>query len=167
MKITETVEHSATPDEVFATFSDIEYQQLKCERSGAVDHDVVIELDDQGGTIIVTTRQMPTDNFPDFARKFVGDTLTVVEKQEWGAPSEGGEREAALTVEIPSTPVHLTGAARLTPHGSGTQQVVDGDLKASVPLLGSKIENAVAPILIKAIRMEAPLVEKFRATETD
>lgn len=167
MRITETVDHHASPDEIFAMFSDVSYQQLKCERSGAVDHDVVVEVDDQGGTIIVTTRKMPTDNFPEFARKFVGDTVTVIEKQEWDAPTDDGEREAALTVEIPSTPVQLTGAARLTPHGEGTQQVVDGELKASIPLLGSKIEKAVAPILIKAIRMEGPLGEKWRAQQAD
>lgn len=168
MKISETVEHAASPDEVFAMFCDVGYQQLKCERSGALDHDVAIEVDDHGSTVIVTTRQLPTTDFPDFARKFVGETVTVVETQEWGASTDGDEREAALTVEIPSTPVKLTGAARLTAHdGGGTAHVVDGELKANIPLLGSKIESAVAPFLIKAIRMEGPLGEKWRAAHAD
>lgn len=165
MKISETLTHTASADEVFAIFSDVDYQNLKCERSGALDHEVVIELDDQGGTIIVTNRQLPTDGFPDFAKRFVGETVTVIEKQEWAAASGDGARTAALTVEIPQTPVRLNGAARLTPTGSGCDQVVEGDLKANIPLIGGKIEGAVAPILVKAIRLEGRLVERWLADQ--
>jgi hypothetical protein len=164
MKITETVEHAATPDQVFAAFCDEGYQVLKCQRSGALEHDVVIELED-GQTIIVTRRQLPTEGFPDFVRGFVGDRVEVVETQRWGDPGDDGAREAALTVEIPRTPVTLTGGVHLRPGGPGTVQAVDGELKANVPLLGGRIEKAVAPVIVSAVRLEAKVVRDWLARD--
>lgn len=46
MRITESVEHAATPEQVFTAFGDEGYQVLKCERSGSLEHDVVIEIED-------------------------------------------------------------------------------------------------------------------------
>lgn len=160
MRITESVEHAATPEQVFTAFGDEGYQVLKCERSGSLEHDVVIEIED-GQTIVVTRRQMPTRDFPDFVRGFVGERVEVVETQRWGVPGEDGGREAALSVEIPGTPVHLTGGVHLRPSGSGTVQAVDGELKASVPLLGGRIEKAVAPVLVRAIRLEGKVVREW------
>lgn len=162
MRITETVEHAATPDQVFAVFCDEEYQVLKCERSGSLEHDVVIELED-GLTIVVIRRQLPTKDFPDFVRGFVGDRVEVVETQRWGDAGDDGAREAALTVEIPRTPVSLTGGVHLRPGGLGTVQSVDGELKANVPLLGGRIEKAVAPVIVSAVRLEARVVRDWLA----
>lgn len=162
MRITETVEHAATPDEVFAMFCDFDYQSLKCERSGATDHEVVIELEEDGATLVVTRRQLPTTGFPDFAKGFVGESVEVVESQRWGQSEQDGTREAALSVDIAGTPVHLTGGVHLAPGGAGTVQTVDGELKANVPLLGGRIEKAVAPILIKAVRLEGRVGAEWR-----
>jgi hypothetical protein len=38
--------------------------------------------------------------------------------------------------------------------GTGTRQTIDGDLKASVPLIGGRIEKAIEPALQGAIRVE-------------
>lgn len=160
MRITETVEHAASPEQVFAAFCDEDYQVLKCERSGSLEHDVVIEVE-HGQTVVVTRRQLPTKDFPDFVRGFVGDRVEVVETQRWGGPGEDGAREGSLNVEIPGTPVHLTGGVHLRPGGEGTVQTVDGELKANVPLLGGRIEKAVAPVLVRAVRLEGKVVRDW------
>lgn len=157
MRIHETVEHSATPQQVFEMICSPDYQELKCTRSGALEHEVAIEVEDDARTI-VTRRRLPTEGFPDFARKFVGDAVDVVETQVWGltADEEGGHT-ASLHVEIPRTPVSLSGSVSLVAGGAGTEHTVEGDLKANVPFLGSKIEAAVAPVLARALRLEAKL----------
>lgn len=155
MRIHETIEHAATPEQVFEMICSAEYQERKCERSGALEHEVAIEVEQDARTI-VTRRRLPTEGFPDIARKFVGDAVDVVETQVWAlaADPEGG-RTASLQVEIPRTPVTLNGSVSLTPGGAGTEHTVEGELKANVPFVGGKIEQAVAPVLASALRLEA------------
>lgn len=155
MRIHETIEHAASPEQVFEMICTAEYQELKCERSGALEHEVAIEVEQDARTI-VTRRRMPTEGFPDIARKFVGDAVDVVETQVWGlAPDEQGGRTASLHVEIPRTPVTLSGSVWLAPGGAGTEHTVEGELRANVPFIGSKIEESVAPVLASALRLEA------------
>ena len=161
MRITESVEHDASPEQVFEMLCTRGYQELKCERSGALDHEVTIEVE-QDATTVVTRRQLSTEGFPDFARRLVGETVDVVETQRWGSASPDGSRQAALTVDISGTPVHLTGGVSLTPGGSGTVHAVDGELKANVPLVGGRIEKVVAPVLERAVRLEGQVGREWR-----
>lgn len=157
MRIHETVEHRAAPQQVFDMICSADYQELKCTRSGALEHEVAIEVEQDARTI-VTRRRLPTDGFPDFVRKFVGDAVDVVETQVWGlGADEDGGHTASLHVEIPRTPVSMSGSVSLLARGAGTQHTVEGDLRANVPFLGSKIEAAVAPVLASALRLEARL----------
>jgi hypothetical protein len=78
----------------------------------------------------------------------------VTEVDDWQAAGSDGSRSGSLTVEIVGAPVRLTGSLRLTPDGAATVEAIEGDLKASVPMLGSKIEKATEPALLAAIRAE-------------
>lgn len=161
MRIHETVEHHATPQQVFEMICTADYQELKCTRGGALEHEVAIELEDDTRTI-VTRRRLPTDSFPEFARKFVGDAVDVVETLVWGlAPDEDGGHTASLHVEIPRTPVSMSGSAFLRSSGEGTQHTIEGELKANVPFIGAKVEQAVAPILASALRLEGRLSKEW------
>jgi hypothetical protein len=57
-------------------------------------------------------------------------------------------------VEIKGAPVRLAAAMTMHADGGGTRQTIDGDVKASVPLIGGRIEKAVEPALQAAIRVE-------------
>ncbi len=161
MRIHETVEHAAGPQQVFDMICSAEYQELKCVRSGALEHEVAIEVEDDARTI-VTRRRLPTEGFPDFARRFVGDAVDVVETQVWGLNGdEDGRHTASLHVEIPRTPVSMSGSVLLASGGAGTQHTVEGELRANVPFLGGKIEDAVAPVLARALRLEAVLSQEW------
>ncbi|QDO89217.1 DUF2505 domain-containing protein [Ornithinimicrobium ciconiae] len=161
MRIHETIEHSATPQQIFEMICSPDYQELRCVRSGALEHEVAIEVEDDARTI-VTRRRLPTDGFPDFAKKFVGEAVDVVETQVWAlTPDEDGGHSASLHLEIPRTPVSLTGSVVLAPGGAGTEHTVEGELKANVPFLGSKIEQAVAPVLGSGLRLEGRLSREW------
>jgi hypothetical protein len=167
MRIHETVEHLASPQQVFEMICSADYQEMKCARSGSIEHEVAVEVEDDARTI-VTRRRLPTEGFPDFARRFVGDAVDVVETQVWGlAPDDDGGHTASLHVEIPRTPVTMSGSAFLTAAGSGTEHTIEGELKANVPFIGSKIEEAIAPILARALRLEAKLSQEWFADHAE
>ena len=53
-----------------------------------------------------------------------------------------------------TAPIGLIGTIRLDPIAEGTQVTVDGELKARVPFIGGKVEEAAAPSALAGIRKE-------------
>ena len=154
MRLSAEIRYDADPATVFAMLLDPDFQERKCAATGAIDHEVEIEEYDDGGAAIRTSRTMPTDNVPDFVRTFVGQTLIVVQVDDWQAAGPDGSREGTTVVEIKGAPVRLAAALTLHPDGGGSREGIDGDLKAGVPIVGGRIEKAVEPALQAAIRVE-------------
>ncbi|MEO6997855.1 MAG: DUF2505 domain-containing protein, partial [Terracoccus sp.] len=94
------------------------------------------------------------DRLPDFAKSLVGQTLSTTETWEWGDASPDGERHGRLTVEVKGTPLALRSTVELVGNGAGSVVTIDGELKASIPLFGGKIEKASAPAVVGALRSE-------------
>ncbi|MCE1178883.1 MAG: DUF2505 domain-containing protein [Micrococcales bacterium] len=153
MRITETDEYPCTPAELFALLRDEGFQQAKCEATGALSHTVSIS-GGEDAAVIETERTLPTDRLPDFAKSMVGDTLKVRERQEWGAAAADGSRTARLSIDIQGVPVTLSGTRSLAPAGAGALETTEADLRASVPLFGSRIEKAAAPVVEAALDAE-------------
>jgi Protein of unknown function (DUF2505) len=153
MKISHRVEYPAGPEEVFAMLAEPRFQEAKCAATGALRHTVSVE---QRGdrTVVTTERVMPTDGLPDYAKSMVGDRLKVGETQDWGPAAADGSREGTVDLEIHGAPVSLRGTVRLEAGGQGTVERLDGDLKARVPLIGGKIEQAAAKPILAAVDVE-------------
>ncbi len=163
MRITERIEHSATPEQVHAMLIDPAFQEERCRRSGSLHHEVEVEVTDEG-PIVVTRRQMPTQDLPDVAKRFVGSTLELVETVRWGSSDAEGDWEAAYTLQVESTPVSMVGGIHLWPDGAGTVHAVDGELSAHVPLVGGRIERAVQPLIATAWELETRLSQEWLAS---
>jgi hypothetical protein len=164
MKISATIDYAATPDEVFAMLADEDFQNRKCIATGATTHTVSISSQDDR-TIIVSNRDMPTDDFPSFVQSMTGDTLTVTETQDWGRPGTDGVRRGTITVDMAGAPLDLHGTLVLAPGGKGSVETVDAELKAKIPILGRKIEQAAAPAIQSAIRVESETGEAWLASD--
>ena len=165
MRITENLLHPADPVRVYVMLTDRGYQELRCTRAGALDHEVHIEPGAAGATV-TTKRWTPTDDFPDFARRLVGDRLQVVEIVRWGPADALGGRRAVMELEIPGVPVTFSGTLTLrgTPQGQ-TEHLLDGELAAKIPLLGARIEQAVAPQISAIARLEATIARDWLASD--
>lgn len=156
MQVTAQIPYAASTDKVFAMLTDTTFVQQVCEATGALRQEVTIEPD-AGGATVTTRRELPTDEIPDFIRRFVGSTLTVLRVDRWGAAAADGSRGGSLTVEIVGAPVRMMGTLRLSATDAGSIEDVDGDLKASVPLIGGKVERAAEPAIRSALGKEEQL----------
>jgi hypothetical protein len=154
VRLTAEIRYDAPPADVFAMVSDQRFQDEVCAATGAVSHSVTVERSADGGATVTTSRDLPTDGFPDYVKGFVGATLTVRRVDVWGPAGADGSRTGTMFVEIPGAPVRLDGTVRMAPQGGGTLEEVDGDLKASIPLLGGKVERAAEPAVRAAISKE-------------
>jgi Protein of unknown function (DUF2505) len=154
MKISAIIDYAATPDEVFAMLADEDFQNRKCIATGARSHTVSISEQD-GRTLILSRRELPSDDFPSFVKGMVGETLSVTETQDWGPSGTDGTRQGTLLVDIAGAPISLAGTLTLAPGGEGTVETIEGDLRARIPFLGTKVEQAAAPAIQSAIRVES------------
>jgi hypothetical protein len=162
MKITERLDYAATPAAVFAMLTDPAFQEAKCIDAGSQRHESAVTPAGDGARI-VTQRDLPADDLPDFVRSIVGDTLSVTETYEWAGASADGSREGTLVVEVAGAPVALRAKVRLIPGGTGTAMTIDGDLKASIPLLGGRVEKSATPAVVHAIHGEKRTGQRWLA----
>lgn len=154
MHVDAEIRYPATPAQVAQMLADSDFVEGKCVAMGATQHTVLVEPDASGAFTVTSSRTMPTDDFPDVARKFVGSTVTIRQVDAWQEAGADGAREGTISVEIVGAPLKMTGGQWLRPDGPGCVQVVDGELKASVPLVGGKLEKAAEPAIRMAIRTE-------------
>ena len=146
MELKLSASYDATPEEVFAIVTDTTFREQACEKTKALSYDVQVSTSG-ADTIVRVSRKMPAVDIPDMAKKFVGDTLTVVQTETWHAAAADGSRRADVVGEISNTPVTLKGTASIS-GGAQAVQAIDLDVKVAVPLIGKKLE----PTVVDAIR---------------
>jgi Protein of unknown function (DUF2505) len=156
VRLTDHIRYDADRAAVFAMLTATAFQERKCAATGALESEVEIERFPDGGATIRTQRRMPTDQVPDYARAFIGSSLVITQIDDWAPPGVDGAREGTVVVEIKGAPIRFAGSLALGPgtDGAGTVEAIDGDIKASVPLIGGRMERALEPALKAAIRVE-------------
>jgi hypothetical protein len=144
---------TGSPDEVFALAVDKGFREAVCEATHALDHVVEIDHQPDGRVRVRVERTLPAD-VPDFVRSFVGNTITVVQAENWAPSSGDGVRTADVLIQIKGQPASMAGSETLQRDGSGTRQLITGDLTVSVPFFGKKIEAEVAKAILAAAAKE-------------
>lgn len=141
--------YAAAPEQVHAMLVSPEFREEVCAYQEALSHSVEITADG-GTTHVVITQTQAMDGAPAAARKVVGSSVTIVQRESWRAIDA-----ADFSVEIPGKPGRLTGAITLQDRGDGScDEVFTGEVKVSIPLVGGKLEGFIADILTRALRRE-------------
>jgi Protein of unknown function (DUF2505) len=153
VRVTAEIRYPATTSAVFEMLTDKSFQDRKLSGTGALTWEVQVRLDADGATI-VSSRAMPTDQVPETFKAMVGQQISIVQTEVWGPAAPDGSRSGSLEVEVGGAPVRMKATLTLTSTDSGALEVVDGELKARVPLIGGKIERAVEPAVRAAIEAE-------------
>ncbi len=138
----------ATPGQVYAMLSDPAFRDAVCEYQRYPRREVTITPTPSGMDVVVDQHR-PATEVPSFARKLVGDELNIVQTESWSSPTG-----ASLHVAIPGKPGDMRGTVTLRAVDGGTTEVVEVEVKASIPLIGGKIEGLIADMLGRALRAE-------------
>ena len=148
MKYSHQMTYDASPAEVRAMLADPAFREKVCAAMKATRHDVSVEESGSGMTVLVDQTQ-PANGIPSFAKKFVGDEIQIVQREEWG-----GATSSSLLVEIPGKPGALNGSITLAADGGRTVETVSGDIKVKIPMIGGKLEGLIGDLLTSALRTE-------------
>lgn len=148
MKFEHTLRYDASPAEVFAMLGDPVFRERVCEAQHVSEATVEIDGVDDTMTVSIDQRR-PSDGIPSFAKKFVGDTIHIAQREEWSSATD-----AVLDVTIPGKPGHMKGTITLRPDGDGTVETVTGELKVHIPIVGGKIEGLVIELFEHALEAE-------------
>ncbi len=148
MKYSHQMTYDASPTEVRAMLADPAFREKVCAAMHATRHDVTVEESGSGMTVLVDQTQ-PADGIPAFAKKFVGDEIQIVQREEWG-----GATSSSLLVEIPGKPGALNGSIALAADGGRTVETVSGDIKVKIPMIGGKLEGLIGDLLTSALKTE-------------
>lgn len=162
MRVTAEIHYQADPASVFAMLLEKSFQDRKLAETGAISWEVEVALHSDGATI-TSRRLLPTEGMPDAFRGIVGQQITIIQTETWGAAGRDGARTGALDVEVSGVPVRMRASLSLSTAaadaaashlGWRTTELLDGELKARVPLIGGKIERSAEPAVRTAIDAE-------------
>lgn len=139
--------------DVFGLALNPAFRAAVCEATMALEHDVDVRRGADGSAVVTVIRSMPAA-VPDFARRLVGETVTLKQVETWQPDDGSGRRRAALSLEVVGQPARMTGSLQLAEGRGGVQQLMSGVLTVSVPFIGRRLEAEVVKGLLAAARKE-------------
>jgi hypothetical protein len=160
MKLSVQHSYSASVEQIFAGHVDQAVREQACQQSGALSFQVRVRQAADGSAQVEVERVMPAA-VPDYVRKFVGDSITVRQVEDWSAPDGRGARRAELRLTIQGQPATMSGTAQLSPDGDGCAEQITGEVKVAIPLLGRKIEPEIVKVIEAALRVEQRVAEEW------
>lgn len=159
MKLRHELAYDATPDEVFEMLADPAFREKVSEALNVVSHDVSIEANGDGFTLVNDQIQR-TEGLPTFARKFAGDTTRAIQRETWTDRTGG-----TLAIDAPGKPSEIKGNIALLANGTGTTEVVEMDIKVKVPLIGGKLEGVLEKTIMDGLHGEHAVGRAWLAGE--
>lgn len=77
---------------------------------------------------------------PEVAKKILGDTVKMVQQDAWDI----GKRTGRIDIEIKGAPLKISADMKLIDEGGKGVNVQNWNVSCSIPLVGGKIEAAIA-----------------------
>ncbi|SED10349.1 Protein of unknown function [Rhodococcus jostii] len=113
------------------------------------------------GTISVAMSQsIPAEHLPSIVSKVRSGDLVIKRTETWGT-LDGDRAEGTFTAEVQGAPATISGTQTLTATGSGSNVQVEGKADVRIPLIGGKIEGAIADEVLRLIAKEQGFTEQW------
>lgn len=151
-----TTDSAAGVEQIHRAFGNEAYWQARIDEfgGGATTLDY-LTVDGSGVVEVATTQDLRNDLLPGpLSKAFRGD-LTVVRAETWRPAEHTVHGE--VTISASGVPGSGVGAAVLEPVAGGSRLVFSGTLEIKIPLVGGRIEKAIADQIVA----ELPQLTRF------
>lgn len=145
-----TINYSQDIDTVYRFVTDPENIKKRCEASG--ERNVRIQVEESGGTTIITSTREIDSDLPGFAKKLFHATNTIIERREW---RDAGEKKTCKShIDVVGTPGKIDSNITISPSGTGCTYDIEFEATAKVPLIRKKLEAFVEKTTMEGMRDE-------------
>jgi hypothetical protein len=162
--------YQLAPARLFATLVDREYLEAKLASIGGRNA-TVLDLASSGGTdpdtAKFTLRQgVGREDLPAPVQKVLRGDL-IIERTEIWRPAGPDRYEGSISARVKDAPGTIRGTLRLL--GSSAEDApdaefgVNGEVKVDIPLVGGKIEEAIAEQVVRLLQREGLFTQEWLA----
>lgn len=148
-------EYPASPSAVAAMLQNPDFLRRVATRAGAIEAEVSV-----GDAITELSLVLEA---PDMISSFVGSTLRLVQSVTWQPAAADGSRRHRVEIAVPGLPVTMYADGVLSPDDAGTVASYEGELIVRIPLLGKKIEQQAAPVVLHALDVQSEVGREWLA----
>jgi hypothetical protein len=133
----------ASVEQIHSAFSDENYWLARIAAFGGAKTLSSLVVDPDGTVLVTITEDLTQSALPGIVAKLYRGDLNVVSTERWRPI---GDRRVSGEISVVATgaPGSGQGTALLTPLQAGSQLTLSGTVEFKVPLVGSRIETAVA-----------------------
>lgn len=141
-------------------FTDADYYQQKYDRLGG-NPSIETSTDDGDRFEIVVHHQLATDSskIPDMLRKRIGDQLSLRQHETWVRATHAGQ----VHIDVDHAPASAELTMQLSATGGGSQVTVNFDIEVAIPLVGSRVEKAIAGPLVRHLHKDLRITNDIAA----
>jgi hypothetical protein len=147
MKLRHELRYDAAPEAVVAMMSDPAFWDQVAEATGALSSTATVSAAGPA-TKVVVDQEQAVQGVPSFAKKFVGESTRAINTALWDGSA------ASYRVETPGKPTSMSGTITVAGSGAGSTLTYDLEVKASVPLIGGKLEKLVVELTTAGFEKE-------------
>ncbi|RJS94438.1 DUF2505 domain-containing protein [Salinisphaera sp. Q1T1-3] len=161
MKFEETFDFDYPANVILEMFGDEAYYRKKYERMAGKSPEV-LDVKSAGDKFSITVRHaLDATNmkFPDFIKSRIGDSLYLKQTDAWQLDQSRGR----IDIDIEKAPVEIHADMHLADTDNGSRLTLAFEIKASVPLVGGKVEKAVAGPIARHTQKDLKLSNEMAA----
>jgi hypothetical protein len=165
MKASFTQDYPAPPERLWQVFGQADYLHRKYAAQGISAYRLnrFDTSPERIGVELERILAVPMHKIPSFAQRFVHPEQTLVYVSNWRRNAEG-PADFDLEIHAPGLPLQISGRGALREAGAGSSRLAfDFDVRVPVPLLGGRIEKAVAGFIEKSFREEHAFTLQYLA----
>ena len=141
---------------VFAKLTDPDFLVERGVALGEKNIQCDVEVDGRK-TKVVLSRTVKRD-LPAFLAKLFGDENRTIMTENW--EELGSTKTGNYTLEVEGQPVTLSAKFKLKPAATGCEYTIDYKCKASIPLVGGKVEDFILGQTADGMRKEMDFLKR-------
>ncbi|CUR56346.1 conserved hypothetical protein [metagenome] len=138
----------ASLDQVATMLADPAFREAVCDAQRVLRRTVSVTGSGAGMQVRVEQVQATT-GIPSFAKKLVGDEITIVSEESWSS-----DAAAAVQVSLPGKPAEMVGNLTLVEVGDGVTETITLEISVGIPFVGGKIEGLLVDLMGSALTRE-------------
>jgi hypothetical protein len=154
--------YEVSPGRLYATLVDREYLDAKLAAIGGNNATVLDHASDADSAKYTLRQGVSRQHLPGPVQKVLRGDL-IIERTETWRRGAGDTYDGSIAARVKDAPGNIGGALRVSGSESSGHFQVNGEVRVDIPLIGGKIEEAIAEQVVRLLRREGQFAAEWLA----